>query len=274
MTKAAHGNKAALVTGAAAGIGYLTAKRLIADGYTVWCVDMAACPEDLDGIKVELDLNDAAGIDALAQRMISETGGVDVIVNNAGYGQYGAIETVPMEAGRRQMEVNFFAPVRLIQLLLPSMRARKGGRIVNISSVAGKVYSPLSGWYCASKFALEGITDCLRIELKPFNIGVSLIEPSPIKTAWSEGAKASLLAASEGTAYEDFAQKAYGLLKGATDGGAASGPEAVVKAILTAVNAKNPKPRYLAGKIARLSVMSHGMMGDKLFDVAMNSQLK
>jgi len=266
--------KTALVTGAAAGIGLLTAQRLIADGYTVWCVDRSPCPEDLGGIAVQLDLNDTAGIDALAQRIISETGGVDVIVNNAGYGQYGPIETVPMETGRRQMEVNFFAPVRLIQLLAPSMRARGGGRIVNISSVAGKVYSPLSGWYCASKFALEGITDCLRIELKPFNIGVSLVEPSPIKTAWSEGAKQSLLEASEGTAYEDFAQKAYGLLKGATDGKAASGANAVVKCIMKAIHAKNPKPRYLAGKIARLSVVSKAMLGDRLFDMAMNSQLK
>ena len=266
--------KAALVTGAAGGIGYLTAKRLIGDGYTVWCVDRAPVPADLNGIYVQLDLNDDAGIVALCERIVAETGGVDVIVNNAGYGQYGAIETVPMETGRRQMEVNFFAPVRLIQLLAPSMRERGGGRIVNISSVAGKVYSPLSGWYCASKFALEGITDCLRIELKPFNIGVSLIEPSPIRTAWSEGAKKSLLEASEGTAYEEFAQKAYRLLAGATGGGAASDPEAVVKAIMAAINAKNPKPRYLAGKIARLSVTSKNMMGDRLFDVAMNSQLK
>jgi NAD(P)-dependent dehydrogenase (short-subunit alcohol dehydrogenase family) len=154
------------------------------------------------------------------------------------------------------------------------MRARGGGRIVNVSSVAGRVYSPLSGWYCGSKFALEGITDCMRIELRPFNIGVSLIEPSPIRTAWSQGAKESLLAACKGTDYEAFGEKAYKLLAGATDGGAASGPETVVKAIMRAINDKNPKPRYLAGKIARLSVVSKNMMGDRLFDVAMNSQLK
>jgi len=266
--------KVALVTGAAGGIGLLTAKTLIADGYTVWCVDRAACSEDLGGIAVQLDLNDDAGIVALCERIVAETGGVDVIVNNAGYGQYGPIETVPFDVGRRQMEVNFFAPVRLVQLLAPSMRTRGGGRIVNISSVAGKIYSPLSGWYCASKFALEGVTDCLRIELKPFNIGVSLIEPSPIKTAWSEGAKNSLLETIQGTAYEEFGQKAYGLLAGATGGKAASGAEAVVKCIMKAINDKSPKPRYLAGKIARLSVVSKNMMGDRLFDVAMNSQLK
>jgi len=266
--------KAALVTGAAGGIGLLTARRLLKDGYTVWCVDRDPLPAGLGGIPVQLDLNDGTGIAALAERIVAETGGVDVIVNNAGYGQYGPIEVVPMEAGRRQMEVNFFTPVRLVQLLAPSMRERGGGRIINISSVAGKVYSPLSGWYCASKFALEGISDCLRIELKPFNIRVSIIEPSPIRTAWSEGAKKSLLEASQGTAYEDFAQKAYGLLQGATDGKAASGADAVVKAIMKAIHAKNPKPRYLAGKIARLSVVSKAMLGDRLFDMAMNSQLK
>ncbi len=270
--------KIALVTGASKGIGLATARRLIDDGYTVYCaarsIDMMAELAEKGGIVARLDCSDDASVTALAERILTESGGVDVIVNNAGYGQYGPIEAVPMEVGRAQMEVNFFAPVRLIQLLAPSMRARGGGRIINISSVAGKVYSPLSGWYCASKFALEGISDCLRIELKPFNIKVILVEPSPIKTEWSNGAKNSLLAASAGTAYEDFARKSHGLLQGATDGKAASGAEAVVKSILKAINAKKPKPRYLSGKIARLSVVSKAMLGDRLFDLAMNSQLK
>jgi len=266
--------KVALITGAATGMGYLMAKQLIEDGYTVWCADKDPVPAALGGIPVLLDLNDEAGIAALCERIVAETGGVDVIVNNAGYGLYGPIETVPFGDGRRQMEVNFFAPARIIQLLLPAMRERGGGRIVNIASVAGRVYSPLSGWYCASKYALEGITDCLRIELKPFNIGVSLIEPSPIKTKWSEGAKNSLLAASQGTAYEEFGKKAFRLLEGATGGKSASEPEAVVKCTMAAIKAKNPKPRYLAGKIARLSVTTRTMMGDRLFDMAMNSQMK
>jgi len=269
--------KIAVVTGASKGIGFVTAERLLEDGYIVYCaarsIDLMKSLADKGGIVLPLDCNDETSVDALAARIIAD-GGADVIVNNAGYGQYGPVETVPMAVGRAQMEVNFFAPVRLIQLLVPSMRARGGGRIVNVSSVAGKVYSPLSGWYCASKFALEGLTDCLRIELKPFGIGVSLVEPSPIKTDWSEGAKSSLLAATEGTAYEAFGEKAHRLLAGATSGGAASGAEAVVKQIMKAINAQSPKPRYLAGKIARLSVVSKSMMGDRLFDIAMNSQLK
>ncbi|MCL2508682.1 MAG: oxidoreductase [Oscillospiraceae bacterium] len=269
--------KVALVTGASRGIGKATAMRLLDDGCKVYCtarsLDQMKDLADKGGVTVKLDMNDSAGVDALAERIIAD-GGVDVIVNNAGYGQYGPIENVPMDVGRAQMEVNFFAPVRLIQLLAGSMRERGGGRIINVSSVAGRVYSPLSGWYCASKFALEGITDCLRIELRPFNIGVSLVEPSPIKTEWSDGAKATLLETSAGTAYEEFGKKAYRLLNGATQGKAVSDAEAVVKCIMKAINAKKPKPRYLAGKIARLSVVSKTMMGDRLFDVAMNSQLR
>ena len=276
-TKSAGDRKVALVTGASRGIGLAVAQRLLADGYTVYCaarsVDKMKGLAEKGGVVLPLDCNDDASVTALAQRVIAD-GGVDVIVNNAGYGQYGPIETVSMAVGREQMEVNFFAPVRLIQLLAPSMRARGGGRIVNVSSVAGKVYSPLSGWYCASKFALEGITDCMRIELKPFNIKVSLIEPSPIKTEWSEGAKKTLLDACAGTVYEEFGQKAYRLLAGATGGKAASGVDAVVKNIMKAISDGNPKPRYLAGKIARLSVVSKAMMGDRLFDMAMNGQLK
>ncbi|MCL2107114.1 MAG: oxidoreductase [Oscillospiraceae bacterium] len=270
--------KAALVTGASRGIGLAVAERLLSDGYIVYCaarsVDQMGGLAEKGGVVLPLDCGDEASVTALAERIIQENGGVDVIINNAGYGQYGAIEAVPMAVGRAQMEVNFFAPVRLIQLLAPAMRERGGGRIVNISSVAGRVYSPLSGWYCASKFALEGISDCLRIELRPFGIQLSLVEPSPIKTEWSEGAKKSLLEYCAGTAYEEFAQKSYRLLKGATDGRAASGVDAVVKSVMKAVNAKNPKPRYYSGKIARLSVVSKTMLGDRLFDLAMNSQLK
>jgi len=277
MQKAAGEHKVALVTGASKGIGLATALRLIEDGYKVYCaarsVDLMQELAAKGGVVLKLDCNDDASITALADRIIAD-GGVDVVVNNAGYGQYGPVEVLPMAMGREQMEVNFFAPVRLVQLLAPSMRARGGGRIINISSVAGKVYSPLSGWYCASKFALEGMSDCMRIELKPFNIKVVLVEPGPIKTDWSEGAKSSLLAAAEGSVYEEFAQKSHGLLQGATGGRAASEVSAVVKSIMKAVNAKNPKPRYLSGKIARISVTSKAMLGDRLFDIAMNAQLK
>ncbi|HOU10158.1 MAG TPA: oxidoreductase [Clostridiales bacterium] len=270
-------SKTVLVTGASKGIGFALAKKLLEEGYNVYCAARSLKKMEplrtLGGKILALDCGSPASIEQCAQTILEESGSVDILVNNAGYGLYGAVENVAMTDGREQMEVNFFAPVYLSQLLLPAMRARGGGRIINISSVAGRVYSPASGWYCASKFALEGITDCMRLELAPFNIRAVLIEPGPVKTDWSDGAKSSLLKNSDGTAYEDFGKRSYKLLSGAT-GSMAAEPSAVVKAVMKAVNAKNPKPRYLCGRMSRLSVISKKIMGDRLFDKAIGSQMK
>jgi short-subunit dehydrogenase len=118
-------------------------------------------------------------------QVVTKSGRVDVLVNNAGYGAYGAIEDVPMSIARDQMEVNLFALARMVQLVLPTMRRQRSGRIINIGSIAGKLWTPLGGWYHTSKFALEGFTDCLRNEVRPFGIKVSLIEPGSVKTEWS-----------------------------------------------------------------------------------------
>lgn len=266
-----------LITGASKGIGYDLAERLLKDGYTVYCAARTMTSleplERLGGIPLRLDCEDRQSIDACVDR-IAEDGGVDVLVNNAGYGLYGAIETTPLESGRAQMEVNFFAPVYLAQRLLPQMRERGGGRIINISSVAGRIYSPLSGWYCASKFALEGISDCMRLELEPFGIHVVLIEPGPIRTAWSDGAKNSLLENTEGTAYEAFGRQSLRLLRSATEGRMASDTRVVTKNILKAIQKKKPKARYLCGKAAYLSVVSRAFLGSTLFEKAMKGQLK
>jgi NAD(P)-dependent dehydrogenase (short-subunit alcohol dehydrogenase family) len=270
--------KVILVTGASKGIGYELAEKLLEQGNTVFCAARSA--EKMQnlrakgGIVLSLDCSNPESIELCVKNIIEQCGGVDILVNNAGFGLYGAIENVPMEDGREQMEVNFFAPVYLSQLLLPAMRARGGGRIINVSSVAGQVYSPLSGWYCASKFALEGLTDCMRLELAQFNIKAVLIEPGPILTDWSKGAKDSLLENSKGTAYEDFGKKSYKLLNGATGAKMASKPAVVVHTIMAAINAKNPRPRYLCGKMSGISLLSKNLMGNRLFDKVMQSQLK
>lgn len=269
-------SKVILVTGASRGIGFALARKLLEGGYTVYCaarsLDKMEPLRALGGKILPLDCNSPQSIQEAVNTILQETNGVDILVNNAGYGLYGAIENVPMEEGRRQMEVNFFAPVYLSQLLLPAMRARGGGRIINISSVAGRVYSPSSGWYCASKFALEGITDCMRLELAPFHIKTVLIEPGPIKTAWSATAKETLLKYSKGTDYEAYGEKSHNLLSGATSK-MASEPSAVLNAVWKAITLKNPKPRYLCGKMALISVLSKGM-GTKLFDKVMQIQMK
>jgi len=271
-------DKIVLITGASGGIGHSLALRLMQDGYKVYCsarrLDKMSDLEKAGARVIAADLSREDNTRALAQNIIDECGGVDILVNNAGYGLYGPVERVPLAEGREEMEVNFFSPVLLSQLFLPNMRARGGGRIINISSVAGKIYSPMSDWYVASKFALEGITDCMRIELRQFNIKVVLIEPSPIKTEWAGGALASLKENTDNTPYADFAERSYKMLSSAAGGGLASEPEAVVKKIMLAITARNPKPRYLSGRIAGISVAARFLMSSRMFDYVMRKQLK
>ena len=140
-----------------------------------------------------MDVTDDASMVAGIQRIVDEQGRIDVLVNNAGYGSYGAVEDVPIDEARRQFEVNVFGLARLVQLVTPHMRAQESGRIINISSIGGKFYEPFGAWYHATKFAVEGFSDSLRMELRPFGIKVVLIEPGPIRTEWNEIARDSLL---------------------------------------------------------------------------------
>ncbi len=175
----------ALVTGASSGIGEATARRLHGLGYTVYAVarrvermsDLAAL-----GIRtVQADLTDDASMVALIDKIIADTGQLDVLVNNAGYGSYGALEEVPLDEARRQVEINVFSLARLTQLALPHMRARRSGYVINVSSMGGKFGEPLGSWYHATKYAVEGLSDSLRPELAPFGIHVVVIEPGAIR---------------------------------------------------------------------------------------------
>ena len=167
-------NKTAFVTGASAGIGEATARALLAAGYRVFAgarrLDRMAELAAAGATLLKLDLTDDASIVAAVNAIKSEAGRIDVLVNNAGYGSYGALEDVPLSEGRRQFEVNVFGLARLCQLVLPMMRAQKSGKIVNITSIGGKIWEPLGGWYHATKFAVEGLSDCLRVEVARFGI--------------------------------------------------------------------------------------------------------
>lgn len=180
--------RVALVTGASSGIGAATARRLAADGQTVYGAarrldrlqELAA-----DGvIPLAMDVTDEASMRAGIESIVREHGRLDVLVNNAGYGSYGALEDVPLEEARRQFEVNVFGAARLMQLVLPQMRAQRSGRIINVSSMGGQIYTPLGSWYHATKFALEAISDCVRVEVAPFGVDVVIIEPGGIRTEW------------------------------------------------------------------------------------------
>ena len=152
-----------------------------------------------------MDVTDDESMVSGVQRIIDERGRIDVLVNNAGYGSYGAVEDVPLDEARRQFEVNVFGLARMCQLVIPHMRAQKSGRIINISSIGGKFYEPLGAWYHATKFAVEGFSDSLRLELAPFGIDVVIIEPAAIRTEWNEISRDSLTATSAGGAYEEMA---------------------------------------------------------------------
>ena len=178
--------KTVLITGASSGIGKATTEKLLDDGYTVYA--SARSTDKLKYLKargaeiLELDVTQDESMKSGVDRIKSECGRLDILINNAGYGSYGALEDVPMEEARHQFEVNVFGLGRLTQLVLPQMREQSFGKIVNITSVGGKIYEPLGSWYHASKFAVEGLSDCLRLELQPFGIDVIIVEPGPIRT--------------------------------------------------------------------------------------------
>ncbi|WP_438353096.1 oxidoreductase [Microbacterium sp. CJ88] len=260
----------AIVTGASSGIGAATALRLAADGYDVHAgarrVDrMAALAER--GIRVHaLDLTDDASMKSLVEEVLGEHGRIDALVNNAGYGAYGAFEEVPLAEARRQIEVNLFGLARLTQLVVPTMRAQRRGTIVNVSSIGGKITTPLGSWYHASKFAVEGLSDALRLELGGFGVRVVVIEPGAIATEWGGIARDSAIAASADGPYGRMVTSAMATLAGSESTGRASSPEVVADAISRAVRARRPRTRYAVGSGARPILLVRRIASDRMFD--------
>jgi NAD(P)-dependent dehydrogenase (short-subunit alcohol dehydrogenase family) len=263
--------RVALVTGASSGIGERTALRLREAGFAVYAVArrverMARLEQQ--GVSVfAMDVTDDASMVAGVQRVVDEHGRIDVLVNNAGYGSYGAVEDVPIEEARRQFEVNVFGLARLTQLVLPHMRARGAGRIINISSIGGKFYEPLGAWYHATKFAVEGFSDSLRLEVAPYGIDVVIIEPGPIRTEWNEISRDSLTTASAGGAYEAQAAKVRRVMERAdTSRLLSSGPDPVARKIVKAALANTPRARYPVGRGAGTIVRARRLLPDAAFD--------
>ena len=264
----------ALVTGGSSGIGEATARAFLAKGFTVYAVarrvDRMSALEPEGVLTFAMDVTDDASMVAGIERIITEQGRIDVLVNNAGYGSYGAVEDVPIDEARRQFEVNVFGLARLVQLVTPHMRSRRSGRIINISSVGGKFYEPFGAWYHATKFAVEGFSDSLRMELRPFGIKVVLIEPGPIRTEWNEIARDSLLERSGDGPYADWARKAHGVMERFDDPSRASSPEEVADKIVKATLAKRPAARYPVGRGARVLTTSRDLLPDRVFDEAVS----
>ena len=263
-------NKVALVTGASSGIGAMTARELSKAGFTVYAAARRVNKmEELkrDGIHpVSLDLTNEESIVKCVETILQETGRIDVLVNNAGYGSYGAIEDVPMDEARRQFDVNLFGMARLIQLVTPGMRENHYGKIVNISSMGGKIWTKFGGWYHATKFAAEGFSDCLRMELAPFGIDVVVVEPGGIKTDWGIIAANHLKQTAKGGAYEQYANKAAdGMIKNYS-GNMLAKPELIAKTVKKAVTKRRPQTRYLVGFMAKPMVITQKLFGDRIYD--------
>ncbi|MBW7458449.1 SDR family NAD(P)-dependent oxidoreductase, partial [Paenibacillus sepulcri] len=198
-----------LITGASSGIGEAAAIRLHKKGFTVYAgarrVEKMRHLEQAGIHLLALDVSDDGSMQDAVAHIIAQEGRIDVLINNAGYGSYGALEDVPLSEGKYQFEVNVFGLARLTQLALPYMRNNQSGKIVNISSIGGRTHEPLGSWYHATKYAVEGMSDCLRLELKDMGIDVIIIEPGGVKSEWSGIASDSLLKVSGHTAYRKLA---------------------------------------------------------------------
>jgi short-subunit dehydrogenase len=264
-----------LVTGASSGIGARTAARLAADGHHV--VGAARRVRDvasLPGVAaVHLDLESEESITAAARETLEAVGPIDVLINNAGYGEFGSIEETPLDHARRQFQVNLFGLTRLTQLVLTPMRERGSGRIVNVSSLAGEFSSPLGGWYHASKFALEGLSDSLRLEVSPFGIDVVVVQPGPVRTPWHDEALQQLTDTSGKGPYAEMAAAVSRYHRAAQDSAVASDPDAVATVIVTAATTRKPRTRYRVGRGAGLAV-ALSRLPDRVFDAMTRSQFR
>lgn len=269
-----------LVTGASSGIGLNTALELKAKGYIVW--GAARRVEKLKQLEekginiIYLDLCDEESMISCINEINKKSGGVDILINNAGYGSYGAIEDVEIEEAKRQFEVNIFGLTRMIQLVLPHMREKRRGKIINIASVGGKVHTPFGAWYHATKFALEALSDCLRMEVKDYNIDVVIIEPGAIKTDWGIIASDNLKKRSANSPYKDNAYLVADNLKELYSGERGiSDPSIVSSTIVKAVLKKNAKTRYLVGKNSKTLLFARRLLSDKFYDrILLNIFLK
>ncbi|MFO0587459.1 MAG: oxidoreductase [Polyangiaceae bacterium] len=268
-------SKSVLITGCSSGIGKATAGYLAQRGYKVWAT--ARKRESLKELEalgcrtLSLDVLDERSMEAAVRAVEAEDGAVGVLINNAGYSQSGAIEAVPIERVRAQFETNVFGLVRLTQLALPKMRAQRWGRIINLSSMGGKLVFPGGGFYHATKYAVEALSDALRFEVRGFGVSVVLVEPGLIKSGFSEAA----LTGMEGVGraedpYAAFHEAVAKATKESYEKGPlarlAGTPEDVAKAIHKAIEADKPKARYTVSGSAKLLLTQRKLLSDRSWD--------
>ncbi len=273
----AEARQTVLITGCSTGIGRATAERLGRGGHTVYAT--ARRLESLEGLEqsgckpLSLDVTDEASM-AEAVRTVQEVeGGIDALVNNAGYSQNGAVESIPLDSVRAQFETNVFGLIRMSQLVLPGMRERRRGRIVNIGSMGGRFTFPGGGIYHATKHAVEALSDAMRFESAGFGIQVVLLEPGLIKTEFGTTSVGSIAQADDGVyakfneAVGEATAKGYDGPLGKLGGG----PDAVAKVVEKALTAKRPRARYTVTPSARVFLTQRALMPDALWDRAVGT---
>ncbi|WP_243544219.1 oxidoreductase [Pseudodesulfovibrio tunisiensis] len=271
-------NKVALVTGASSGMGRDIAKKLLKDGATVYVVarrvEQMHDLESLGAKALKMDITKEEDILAVVRKIGKDHGGVDILVNSAGFGMYGAMEETTIDDARYQFEVNLFGLARLTQLVLPAMREKRSGKIINISSVGGKVHTPLGSWYHATKYALEGWSDSLRIEVEQFGIDVVIIEPGAIKSEFADVMTGPMVKRSGKGPYRKMVEGLIAATREAEAKGRMSAPGVITNLVMKAVHARRPKTRYSGGYYACTLLFMRKWLGDRLFDKAVMSIVK
>jgi NAD(P)-dependent dehydrogenase (short-subunit alcohol dehydrogenase family) len=272
-------SKAVLITGCSTGIGRATAELLACHGWTVYAT--ARRPESIQDLVgagcriLPLDVCDESSMRAAVETIEREAGAVGVLVNNAGYGQEGAFESTPMADVRRQFETNVFGLIRLSQLCLPGMRRQRWGKIVNLSSMGGKLTFPGGAFYHATKHAVEALSDALRFEVQGFGVDVIVVEPGPIKTRFGDTAVGSVGHAGDDPAYAAFNQEVAAKIKEAYEGPMgrlAAGPDAVAHVIKKAIDVQRPATRYTVTAAARMLMGLRRWLPDRAFDAFLRTQ--
>ena len=263
-------SKVILITGASSGLGREATLLLGKQGHTVYAgarrMDRMTDLADHGVTAVEMDVTATGDNERVVSRIIESEGRIDVLINNAGSGLYGPIEDTPIDEARHQFEVNLFGLAHLTQLVLPHMRAQGSGRIVNVSSMVGRVFMPLSAWYLATKHALEGWSDCLRLEAAPFGIQVVLIEPGSIKTEFGRPIGAQLRRLGGASAYQAQIDPFLRMLDNPAAGFRQTEAKALAKVYAKAATARRPRRRYVAGKQGRSTMFTRRWFGDGVYE--------
>ena len=270
-------SKVIILTGASSGIGKSTALQLIKEGNIVYGVarrlekmnDIIAA----GGKALAMDVTNHQQVKNVVQQIVSVEQRIDVLVNNAGFAIWGAIEDTSYEEAKRQFEVNIFGLAEITKAVLPTMRRQKSGTIINISSIGGKIYSPLGAWYHATKHALEGWSDCLRLEVNQFGINVVIVEPGAIKTEFGDVLNENF-SNSENGPYDQLARTMKKVTENAYKEGNYSTPDVIGNVISKAIKAKKPKTRYSAGKMAAQTLFFRQWFSDRAFDTTIMRMIR